>query len=98
MFYRMIRLHWNEADYEAVLSSAESLRGRVEAIDGLRFAELAETGAGEGMIIAAYRSESDFEAASDEVAAILGELGRFLTSPPHGHQGTVVLSFGSPPT
>ncbi len=98
MFYRMTRLHWKEDDYEAVLSLAESMRGRIEAIDGLRFADLAKTGEGEGMIIAAYRSESDYQAASEEVASILGELGRLLTSTPHGHQGTVALSFGSPPT
>ena len=98
MFYRMTRLHWNEDDYEDVLSAAESTRDRVEAIDGLLFAELAKTGDGEGMIIAAYRSESDYQAASAEVSSILGELARLLTSTPHGHQGTVALSFGSPPT
>ena len=98
MFYRMTRLHWNENDYEDVLSVAESTRNRVEAIDGLVFAELAKTGEGEGMIIAAYQSESDYQAASTEVSSILGELGRLLTSTPHGHQGTTVLSFGKPPT
>lgn len=97
MYYRMTRLHWNADDQEAVLSLAESMRARIEAIDGLLFAELADTGAGEGMIISAYRSEPDFEAASEEVASILGDLDRLLTSTPHGHAGTVVLSFGSPP-
>jgi hypothetical protein len=98
MFYRMTRLHWNEDDYEDLLTAAESLRGQVEAIEGLLFAELAKTGDGEGMIIAAYRSESDYQTASDQVASILGELDRVLTSTPHGHQGTVALSFRSPRT
>ena len=98
MFYRMTRLHWNENNYQDVLSVAESMRDRIEAIDGLLFAELAKTGEGEGMIIAAYRSESDYMAASAEVSSILQGWARLLTSTPHGHQGTVALSFGSPPT
>ena len=49
------------------------------------------------MIIAAYRTESEFQAASEEVTSILGELVPLLTSKPHGHQGTVVLSFGNSP-
>ena len=98
MFYRMTRLHWNEDDYEDVLSVAESMRDRVEVIDGLVFAELAKTGEGEGMIIAAYRSESGYQAVAAEVSSILGGLAGLLTSTPHGHQGTVALSFGNPPT
>jgi hypothetical protein len=98
MFYRMTRLHWNEDDYEGVLALAESMRVRVEAVDGLRFAELAKTGEGEGMIIAAYQSETDFQVSSDEVSSILGDLTRLLSSTPHGHQGTAVLSFGNPPS
>ncbi len=98
MFYRMTRLHWDEDRYEDVLSLAESMRSRVEAISGLLFAELARTGLGEGMIIAAYRSEADYQAASAEVASILEGLTRLLTSTPHGHQGTVVLSYGHAPT
>jgi hypothetical protein len=98
MFYRMTRLHWSEDDYEDLLSVAESMRDQVGAIDGLLFAELAKTGEGEGMFIAAYRSESDYHAASTQVALVFGELDRLLTSTPHGHQGTVAVSFGSSPT
>ena len=49
------------------------------------FAELAKTGEDEGMIIAAYESEATYQAVSREVASILGELARLLTSTPHGH-------------
>ncbi|MEA1903874.1 MAG: hypothetical protein U9N56_10135 [Actinomycetota bacterium] len=98
MYYRMTRLHWSEDRYEDVMSLAESMRDRVEAIGGLMFAELAKTGEGEGMIIAAYQSEADFQAASEEVASILGRLSRLLTSTPHGHEGTVVLSYGNAPS
>ncbi|MFZ0012909.1 MAG: hypothetical protein WAL25_02220 [Acidimicrobiia bacterium] len=91
----MTRLHWKEDDFEELLATAESLRGRVEVFDGRLSAEFAKTGKGKGMIIAAYRSESDYQEASAEVASILGELERLLTSTPHGHQGTVALSFGS---
>jgi hypothetical protein len=75
----------------------ESQRERVEAIDGLIFAELAKTGEGEGMIIAGYESEADYQMASGEVASILGQLTGLLTSTPQGHEGTVVLSFGNAP-
>ena len=98
MYYRMTRLHWSEDHYNDVMSLAESMRDRVEAIGGLMFAELAKTGEGEGMIIAAYQSEADYQAASGEVASILGELTRLLTSTPHGHEGTVVLSYGNAPS
>jgi len=97
MFYRMTRLHWSADRYDDVVSLAESMRSRVEAISGLLFAELATTGEGEGMIIAGYQSEADYQAASEEVASILGQLGRLLTSTPHGHQGTVVVSYGNAP-
>ncbi|MGI9585460.1 MAG: hypothetical protein ACR2N7_07690 [Acidimicrobiia bacterium] len=98
MYYRMTRLHWSEDRYDDVVSLAESLRDRIEAIDGLLFAELAKTGDGEGMIIAAYLSEDDYRAASGEVVSILGELAGLLTSTPHGHEGTVILSYGNAPS
>ena len=97
MYYRMTRLHWSEDRFDDVLSLMESLRDRVEALDGLIFADLARTGDGEGMIIAGYGSEADYQIASGEVASILGELAQLLTSTPHGHEGTVVLSFGNAP-
>ena len=98
MYYRMTRLHWSDDRYDDVMSLAESMRDRVEAIDGLVFAELAKTGDGEGMIIAAYESEGGYQAVSGEVASILSELSRLLTSTPHGHEGTVILSYGNAPS
>jgi hypothetical protein len=98
MYYRMTRLHWSEDSYDDVMSLAESLRDRVEAIGGLMFAEFAKTGEGEGMIIAAYESEATYQAVSREVASVLGELARLLTSTPHGHEGTVILSYGNAPS
>ena len=98
MYYRMTRLHWSPDRFDDVLSRAESMRDRVESISGLMFAQLARTGEGEGMIIAGYESEADYQIASAEVASILGELARLLTSTPHGHEGTVVLSYGDAPS
>ena len=98
MYYRMTRLHWSEDRYDDVMSLAESMKDRVEAIGGLLFAEFAKTGDGEGMIIAAYESEDGYQAVSGEVASILGELARLLTSTPHGQEGTVVLSYGDSPS
>lgn len=97
MFYRMTRLHFEEDRFDDLIAVSESLRDRVESIPGLKFADLAKTGEGEGMIIAAYEQESDFQAASGEVAAILDEMAVYLTATLHGHQGTVVLSYGNSP-
>ena len=97
MYYRMTRLHFEEDHFNDLIALSESLRDRVESIAGLKVADLAKTGEGEGMIIAAYEEESDYQAASGEVAAILDEMAVYLTSTPHGHQGTVVLSYGSSP-
>lgn len=48
MFYRMTRLHFEEERLGDLLAFAETLRGRVQAIDGQRFADIAKTeGAGE---------------------------------------------------
>jgi hypothetical protein len=97
MFYRMTRLHFEEDRFDDLISLSESMRDRVEAIGGLKFADFAKTGEGEGMIIAAYEDESDYHAASGEVTAVLGEMATYLTSTPHGHEGTVVLSYGGTP-
>jgi hypothetical protein len=98
MYYRMTRLHWSKDRYDDVMSVAESMRDRIEAIGGLMFAELVKTGEDEGMIIAAYESEADYQAVSGEAASILGELAHLLTSTPHGHEGTVILSYGNAPS
>ncbi|MDX1468697.1 MAG: hypothetical protein R3258_05100 [Acidimicrobiia bacterium] len=97
MYYRMTRLHWRPEDYDGVVSRAAALQSRIESIQGLLFAELIDTGEGEGMIIAAYRSEADYRTAADEVASIFDDLDEMLTATPHGHEGTSVLSFGEAP-
>lgn len=97
MFYRMTRLHWEESRRGDVAASAESLREKMESIAGLQFAELAETGPGEGMIIAAYDDGSDHKA-SAEVTLIEESLFHLLTAKPHGHEGTVVVAYGDAPS
>lgn len=93
MFYAMTRLHFDESRLDELMEKAESIRGRVEAIDGLLFAELIETGEGQGMIIAAY----DHEPTTDSMGVLLEEWSNLLTSAPHGHEGTVVLRYGRSP-
>jgi hypothetical protein len=41
------------------------------------------------MIVAAYDSEEAFDAVSETVTAMLGELGQFMTSSPMTSSGTV---------
>lgn len=93
MFYAMTRLHFDATRLDELMEKAESTRDRIESIDGLLFAELIETGGGEGMIIAAY----DREPTTDSMGEALGGWADLLTSTPHGHEGTVVLRYGRSP-
>ena len=94
MFYRMTRIHFDEAQFDDLLVWAESVRSVVEAIDGFKFADLVRTGEGEGMVVAAYDNETSYEDAADTVAGVLGEMATYLTNVPHTHAGTVALSYG----
>ncbi|HEU4915921.1 MAG TPA: hypothetical protein VFV13_05100 [Acidimicrobiia bacterium] len=93
MFYRMTRIHFAEDRFEEFVESAASLRDRVERIAGLRFADLIRTGEGEGMIISSYHDSLAFQASARAEAGVLDELAALLTSKPHGHEGSVVLSY-----
>lgn len=93
VYYAMTRLHFEETRFNDLLSRAESTRDEIEGIDGLQFAELIKTGDGEGMIIAVY----DIEPSDDSMGHVLGKWNDVLTSTPHGHAGTVVLSYGDSP-
>ena len=97
MFYRMTRLHFAEDRFEELVESATSLRDRVEGIAGLRFAELIRTGEGEGMIISSYHDSIAFQESAAAEAAVLDELADLLTSTPHGHEESVVVSFQGTP-
>lgn len=94
MFYRFTRLHFEDDRYGELLSWADTAREDIESIEGFEFAELCRTGPGEGMVIAAYRSEADFDAASEVVARVLGGMAHYLTGPPHTHAGTSDRTFG----
>ena len=94
MFYRMTRIHFDEARFDDLMNWAESARLQIEAIDGFEFADLVRTGEGEGMVVAAYDNESSYQDAAETVAAVLSEMAAYLTNVPHTHEGTVVLSYG----
>jgi heme-degrading monooxygenase HmoA len=93
MFYRFTRIHFENDRYSDLLNWADSIRDRVEAIEGFEFAELCQSGQGEGMIIAAYRSEADFDAAADVAADVMAGIAQFLTAEPHTHAGTSDRTF-----
>lgn len=93
MFYRFTRIHFGDDRYGDILSWAETVRDRVEAIEGFEFGEICRSGEGEGMIIAAYRSEADFDAAADVVADVMSGITQFLTAQPHTHAGTSDRTF-----
>ena len=93
MYYRMTRLHWDEDRYDDLVAWAANVEQRVEAIDGLLFAGLVRSGPDNGMLIAAYESET--AATNAGRSQLMAELTAFLNRPPHGHEGTVVQSYGS---
>ncbi len=93
MFYRVAHLQFEEEKFSELADWAEKVRPKVEAVDGLRFADLALTGPGEGMIVAGYENEESFQAAAETIAEVLGEMAEFLIGPTHIHAGTVAISF-----
>jgi hypothetical protein len=93
MYYRFTRIHFDDERYDALLDWTDTVREDVEGIDGFVFAELCQSGPGEGMIIAAYTSEDSFTRAADMVAGIMGGMAEYLTSEPHTHAGTSDRTF-----
>ena len=93
MFYRMSRLHFDDDRFDALLAWADSVKPKVQEIEGLVFADIARTGSGEGMILAGYESESDFEAARATVTELFDDMAGYLTDRPHTHAGSSDFSF-----
>lgn len=94
MFYRVTKYNFDDARFDEILAWGETVRSVVEGIAGLLYVDSYRSAPGEGMIVAAYESEGAFNAASETVSSVLGDMGQFMTSPPHTHSGTVELSFG----
>jgi hypothetical protein len=93
MFYRMSRLHFDEEQFDDLLAWAESAKPRVDQISGLVFADIARTGTGEGMILAGYENESDFNTAKETVTGLFDEMAEYLTDWPHTHAGSAIFYF-----
>ena len=93
MFYRVTKYSFEDERYDEILAWSETVRVSIEGIDGLQHVDVFRSAPGEGMIVAAYDSEAAFTAASETVTAVLGEMGQFMTSPPHTYSGTVDQSF-----
>ena len=93
MFYRMSRLHFDDDRFGELIAWAESVKPGAQEITGLVFADIARTGPGEGMILAAYESEEDYESARATVAALFEEMAPYLRDRPHTHAGPSDFSF-----
>lgn len=93
MFYRMSRIHFDDSRFDELVAWAETVKPRVSDVAGLVFADIARTGPGEGMILAGYRSESDYEAVQGDVAELFEDMAQYLTDRPHTHAGTSDFSF-----
>ncbi len=94
MFYRVTKYNFEDDRFDELLAWGETVRSSIEGIDGLSYVDVFRSEPGEGMIVAAYEDEAAFNAASETVTAVLGDMAQFMTSPPHTHSGTVDLSFG----
>lgn len=93
MFYSMTRLHYPEERLDELLELAGRASGRLREVPGLEKAHFVSTGDGEGMLMAVFHDEEAHQAAADMVGTFLAEIDELLTSPPHGHEGTVVARF-----
>ena len=93
MFYRVNIIRFEDARFGDLLAWAESVRNQVESIDGLLFAEIIRTAAGEGIAMSAYRSEDDYQAAADTVSDVLGQMHAYLKEPPDTYAGPSSISY-----
>ncbi len=94
MFYRVTQHNFDPERYEEILTWGETVRATIEGIDGLLFVDTFVSAPGEGFIVAAWESEEAFNTASETIASVFADMGRFLTSEPHTYTGTVDLSYG----
>lgn len=94
MFYRVTKYNFDDARFDEILAWGESVRDQIEGIAGMIHVDSYRSAPGEGMIVAAYESEDAFNAASETVMSVLGDLGQFMTSAPQTHSGTVDMTFG----
>ncbi len=94
MFYRVTKYNFDDERYDEILAWGETARAKIEGIEGILYVDIFRSAPGEGMIVAAYEHEGAFNAASETVSAVLGEMGQFMTGAPQTHSGTVDVTFG----
>ena len=82
MFYRVTTYEFEPGLEGDIAAWADTKTAEVRAIEGLIAADAYNTSPGRGVIVAAYENETAFEAAAGTIAAVLGDLRRFLNGPP----------------
>ena len=82
MFYRVTRYEFPPGHEGDIAAWVDTKTEQVRAIPGLIAVDVFNTAPGVGVIVAAYEQEDAYEAASSKIAAVLAELGEFLTGPP----------------
>lgn len=87
MFYRVTRYEFEESHQGDIAAWVDTKTEAVRSIEGLIAVDVFNAGPGEGVIVASYEDEAAFAAASATIAAVLGELGSFLTGPPRTWDG-----------
>ena len=94
MFYRVTTYSFDEDRYDEALDWTETVRPKIEGIDGLLHVDTFVSDPGEAVIVAAYENEEAFTAASETVMSLMGDMAQFMTSAPHTYSGTVDQTFG----
>jgi hypothetical protein len=88
VFYRVTNYHYSEGLQGDIAAWADSKTDQVQAIEGLIAVDAFNATPTDAIIVASYEDEAAFEAAAPTVAAVLGELGQYLTAPPTTWSGS----------
>ena len=58
MFYRVTKYNFDDARFDEILAWGESVRAKIESIDGMIHVDSYRSAPGEAMIVAAYESRA----------------------------------------
>jgi len=88
MFYRITNYEHAPERQEEILDWVATKTELVRAVEGPIAVDVFQAMPGESVIVAAYDDQEAYEAASDTIGGVLGELGQFLARPPVTTSGT----------
>ena len=87
MFYRVTQYQFPEGREGDIAAWADTKTEVVRGIEGLIGVDVFNAAPGQGVIVAAYENEDAFQAGSETVSKVLGDLAQFLSGPPETKSG-----------